>query len=110
MGCKAETLRGRVRQHERETGMRDGVTSAEKERIKALEREVRELRTPTRSCAQAGLAPSVGGVGDSYDDAFAETINGQYKAEVIIAGPPGAPATRSSGQRSTGSIGPTTGD
>ena len=44
MGCTAETLRRWVRQHERDTGQRDGVTSAERERIKALEREVRELR------------------------------------------------------------------
>ena len=30
-----------------------------------------------------GIEPSVGGVGISYDDALAETINGLYKAEVI---------------------------
>ena len=33
--------------------------------------------------AKAGLVPSVGSVGDSYDNALAETINGLYKAEVI---------------------------
>jgi transposase InsO family protein len=33
--------------------------------------------------AEAGLVPSVGSVGDSYDNALAETINGLYKAEVI---------------------------
>ena len=33
--------------------------------------------------AAAGIAPSVGSVGDSYDNALAETINGLYKAEVI---------------------------
>ena len=33
--------------------------------------------------AEAGIAPSVGSVGDSYDNALAETINGLYKAEVI---------------------------
>ena len=33
--------------------------------------------------AEAGIEPSVGGVGDSYDNALAETINGLYKAEVI---------------------------
>ncbi len=31
----------------------------------------------------AGVAPSVGSVGDSYDNALAETINGLYKAEAI---------------------------
>ena len=44
LGCTAETLRGWVRQHERDTGRRDGMTTTEKERIKQLEREVRELR------------------------------------------------------------------
>ena len=44
IGCTAETLRGWVRQHERDTGRREGLTSTDKERIKALEREVRELR------------------------------------------------------------------
>ena len=44
IGCTAQTLLTWVRQHERDTGLRDGVTTAERERIKALEREVRELR------------------------------------------------------------------
>jgi len=33
--------------------------------------------------AEAGIEPSVGSVGDSYDNALAESINGLYKAEVI---------------------------
>jgi transposase InsO family protein len=33
--------------------------------------------------ADAGIEPSVGSVGDSYDNALAETTNGLYKAEVI---------------------------
>jgi len=33
--------------------------------------------------AEARLVPSVGSVGDSYDNALAETINGLYKAEVV---------------------------
>jgi putative transposase len=37
----------------------------------------------TDRLAQAGIEPSVGSVGDSYDNALAETINGLYKAEVI---------------------------
>jgi transposase InsO family protein len=37
----------------------------------------------TQSLAEAGIEPSVGSVGDSYDNALAETINGLYKAEVI---------------------------
>ena len=37
----------------------------------------------TERLAEAGLEASVGSVGDSYDNALAETINGLYKAEVI---------------------------
>jgi transposase InsO family protein len=37
----------------------------------------------TKRLADAGVEPSVGSVGDSYDNALAETINGLYKAEVI---------------------------
>ncbi|KAF0102010.1 MAG: transposase [bacterium] len=44
IGCTAQTLHTWVRQHERDTGQRDGLTTAEQQRIKALEREVRELR------------------------------------------------------------------
>jgi transposase-like protein len=44
IGCTAETLRRWVRRHERETGQREGLNTAERDRIKALEREVRELR------------------------------------------------------------------
>ena len=37
----------------------------------------------TERLQDAGIEPSVGSVGDSYDNAMAETINGLYKAEVI---------------------------
>lgn len=37
----------------------------------------------TERLAEAGIEPSVGGVGDSDDNALAETINGLFKAEVI---------------------------
>jgi transposase len=44
IGCPGETLHNRVRQAERDQGQRAGPTTDERERIKALEREVRELR------------------------------------------------------------------
>ena len=37
----------------------------------------------TERLAEAGIEPSVGSKGDSYDNALAETLNGLYKAEVI---------------------------
>jgi len=44
IGCTAETLRKWVRQVERDSGRRPGLKSDEKQRLKDLEREVRELR------------------------------------------------------------------
>lgn len=44
IGCIPETLRVWVRQAERDSGAGDGATSAERDRIKELEREVRQLR------------------------------------------------------------------
>src|SRR3712207_519320 len=44
IGCTAETLRKWVRQAERDQGLRAGPTTEEQERIRALERENRELR------------------------------------------------------------------
>jgi len=35
----------------------------------------------TERLAEAGIEPSIGSVGDSYDSALAETINGLYRAE-----------------------------
>ena len=44
IGCTAETLRKWVRRAERDQGRRVGVTSTERERLKELERENRELK------------------------------------------------------------------
>ena len=44
IGCTAETLRKWVRQGERDQGRRAGVSSAERDRLKELERENRELK------------------------------------------------------------------
>ena len=44
IGCTSETLRRWVRQAERDQGLKPGPTTEEQQRIKDLEREVRELR------------------------------------------------------------------
>ena len=44
IGCTTETLRRWVHRAERDGGRRPGLTTEERERLKALEREVRELR------------------------------------------------------------------
>jgi transposase len=43
-GCTTETLRKWLRQAERDKGLRPGLTTEERQRLKDLEREVRELR------------------------------------------------------------------
>ena len=44
IGCSGETLRKWVRQAERDTGKREGLSSADRDRLKQLERENLELR------------------------------------------------------------------
>ncbi len=44
LGCTSETLRRWVRQAERDLGIRNGMTSDDRERLKKLERENRELK------------------------------------------------------------------
>ena len=44
IGCVPQTLNDWVKQHEIDAGVRDGVSTDERERVKALEREVKELR------------------------------------------------------------------
>ena len=53
IGCSSETLRNWVRQAERDEGLRAGPTTDERDRIKALEREVRELRQANEILRQA---------------------------------------------------------
>jgi transposase-like protein len=44
IGCVSQTLLSWVQRHEIDTGVREGVTTAEAQRVKELEREVKELR------------------------------------------------------------------
>ena len=49
IGCVPQTLHEWVRKHEIESGQRDGITSEERDRIKGLEREIKELRRANES-------------------------------------------------------------
>ncbi|WP_430624519.1 IS3 family transposase [Salmonella enterica] len=63
IGCTPETLRVWVRQHERDTGGGDGgLTTAERQRLKELERENRELRRSNDILRQASVYFCEGGV------------------------------------------------
>ena len=53
IGCTAETLRKWVRQAEHDQGLREGLSSNERERLKALERENRELKRANEILRQA---------------------------------------------------------
>ncbi len=55
LGMTPETLRAWVRRAEIDNGKRDGVTTAETERIRALEREVRELRRANEILKDASI-------------------------------------------------------
>ena len=59
LGCTAETLRKWVRQAQRDAGHRPGLTTSERERLKELEREVRELTRANeilRNCSTRSMA------------------------------------------------------
>jgi transposase-like protein len=62
IGCIPQTLSGWVKQAEKDSGMRDGVTTEERDRIKTLERENRELRQANEILrkASAYFAPPFG--------------------------------------------------
>lgn len=53
IGCTAETLREWVRQAEKDQGIREGLSTDELERLKALERENRELKRANEILRQA---------------------------------------------------------
>jgi transposase len=69
IGCSAQTLNEWVKKAEIEGGKRAGVPIEVAEKLKALERENRELRRPTRSCARrARILPWRSSTARSDDD------------------------------------------
>jgi transposase InsO family protein len=63
----------------------------------------------TERLAEAGIEPSLGSVGDSYDNALAETINGSTRPKSSTGADRGDRSTRSSSPPSNGRTGSTTG-
>ena len=95
LGCTAETLRKWVRQAERDNGLRGGLTTAERQRAKALEREVRELkrineilRKASAYCCAGGARPPTAVMVQFIDD-----HRDAYGVESICTVVPIAPST-----------------
>ncbi|MFC7478164.1 IS3 family transposase [Dankookia sp. GCM10030260] len=95
IGCTAETLRKWVRQAERDGGQRPGPTSADRERIKALERENRELRQANEILRKASAYFCHGGARPPVADmiAFVNDHRQAYGVEPICTVLPIAPST-----------------
>ncbi|MFJ7441336.1 IS3 family transposase [Methylorubrum thiocyanatum] len=95
IGCSGETLRNWVRQAERDQGQRAGPTTDERERIKALERENRELRQANEILRKASAYFCLGGARPPIADmiAFIDDHREAYGVEPICKVLPIAPST-----------------
>ncbi|WP_310345623.1 IS3 family transposase [Methylobacterium sp. BE186] len=95
IGCSGETLRNWVRQAERDGGVRAGPTTDERERIKALERENRELRQANEILRKASAYFCSGGTRPPVPVmiAFIDEHRATYGVEPICRVLPIAPST-----------------
>ncbi|WP_449229764.1 IS3 family transposase [Azospirillum argentinense] len=95
IGCNPETLRNWVRQAERDQGKRPGPTTDEQERIKALEREVRELRQANEILRKASAYFAPGGARPPVPEmiAFIDAHRAVHGVEPICRVLPIAPST-----------------
>ncbi|MBK3402803.1 MULTISPECIES: IS3 family transposase [Methylobacteriaceae] len=95
IGCSGETLRNWVRQAERDRGQQAGPTTDERERIKALERENRELRQANEILRKASAYFCLGGARPPVADmiAFIDDHRAAYGVEPICKVLPIAPST-----------------
>ncbi|MFN5724878.1 MAG: IS3 family transposase [Betaproteobacteria bacterium] len=87
IGCVPHTLYEWVRRHEVDTGVRDGVTTAEKERVKELEREVKELRRANEilKLASAFFGPGGARPPSEVIKAFVDEHRDQFGVEPICS-------------------------
>ena len=95
IGCIAETLRLWVRQAEQDSGSRDGISSGERERIKELEREVRQLRQANEILRKASALFCSGGTRPPVQTmiSFIDDQRTVYGVELICRVLPIAPST-----------------
>ncbi|MBC5781305.1 IS3 family transposase [Ramlibacter sp. USB13] len=95
IGCTAEALRRWVRQHETNTGQRPGLSTQEQQRIKDLEREVRELRQANEILRKASAYFGPGGARPPIQavKAFIDEHRGAYGVEPICRVMQIAPST-----------------
>nr|WP_174213703.1 IS3 family transposase [Escherichia coli] len=95
-GCTPETLRVWVRQYERDTGGGDGgLTTAERQRLKELERENRELRCSNNILRQASAYFGEGGVRPPLEKVMAllDKLREQYGVRPVCSELHIAPST-----------------
>ncbi|WP_417579281.1 IS3 family transposase [Nitrincola sp.] len=85
IGCVPQTLHGWLRRHQTDTGQRSGQTTDERERMKALERENRELRKANEILRLASAYFGQGGARPPYQTliAFVDEYRDQYGVEPI---------------------------
>ncbi|WJW76176.1 IS3 family transposase [Thiohalobacter sp. IOR34] len=95
IGCTPETLRKWVRQAERDQGLREGLTTSERERLKALERENRELKRANEILKTASAFFGPGGARPQAEEmiAYIDDHKDRYGVEPICAVLPIAPST-----------------
>ncbi|MEO7295035.1 MAG: IS3 family transposase [Candidatus Limnocylindria bacterium] len=95
LGCPAETLRKWVRQAQRDAGHRPGLTTSERDRLKELERENRELRRANEILRKASAYVGPGGARPPREVMvrFITDPRDEYGVEPICAVLPIAPST-----------------
>ena len=95
IGCSAETLRKWIRQGERDGGKRAGLTTTERERLKQLERENRELKRADEIPRKASACSRAGGARPPTEVriAFIDQHRDAYGVEPICDTLPIAPST-----------------
>ncbi|MGH7710126.1 MAG: IS3 family transposase [Gemmatimonadaceae bacterium] len=95
VGCSAEALRSWVRRAERDEGRRPGLTTEEQQRVRALEREIRELRRANEILRKASALFRPGGARPPRDlmVAFIDDHRETYGVEPICRVVPIAPST-----------------